>query len=369
MGPVTADPVPGPPRLPSADHSSEEGFSMRVGVLGCGYWGSKHVRVLSGMPEIDEVTIIDPRPDRRRSLRASFPGARAVENLERALPHVDAVVIATPPETHAELALTAIRAGKHVMVEKPLATTTADGHRMHAAARAAGVTLMTGHTFEYNPAVTKLADVIDSGELGDLYYLDTARLNLGIYQSRVNVAWDLAPHDISIANYLLGSAPTEVRAWGSSHAHSFLEDVAYLRLNYADRGVTASIHVSWLDPCKVRRVTAVGSQKMAVYNDLGGDERLRIYDKGVEEQAGDGEEMHHFPVQYRQGGMYAPFIDFGEPLRMEDEHFVECCLTGRTPRSDGLSGIAVVAVLEAADVSLREGRAVRIEELAPAVAA
>lgn len=344
---------------------------MRVGVVGCGYWGSKHVRVLSGMPEVDQVVIIDPRSDRRRSLQASFPSSPAVDTLERALPDVDAVVVATPPETHANLALTAIRAGKHVMVEKPLATTTLDGRRMQAEAHAAGVTLMTGHTFEYNPAVLKLRQVIDSGELGDLYYLDTARLNLGIYQSRVNVAWDLAPHDISIANFLLGSAPTEVQAWGSSHAHRYLEDVAYLRLNYAERGVTAHIHVSWLDPCKVRRVTAVGSRKMAVYNDLAGDERLRIYDKGVEERAlaEAGGEMHHFPISYRQGGMHAPFIDLAEPLRAEDEHFIYCCTTGRTPRSDGHSGIAVVGVLEAADVSLRESRAVRLEELVPAVAA
>jgi predicted dehydrogenase len=344
---------------------------MRVGVLGCGYWGSKHVRVLSGLPQVAEVVIIDPRPDRRRNLQASFPAARAVGTLDEALPHMDAVVVATPPETHAELALRALRAGKHVMVEKPLATTTSDGLRMQKEAESSGLTLMTGHTFEYNPAVTKLREVIDSGELGDLYYLDTARLNLGIYQSRVNVAWDLAPHDISIANYLLGSVPSEVQAWGSTHAHRFLEDVAYLRLEYPDRGVTAHIHVSWLDPCKVRRVTAVGSQKMAVYNDLAGDERLRIYDKGVEGHGLPeiGEEMHHFPVHYRQGGMHAPFIDLAEPLRVEDEHFVDCCLTGRTPRSDGYSGVAVVGVLEAADTSLREGRAVRLEELLEVAAA
>jgi len=278
-------------------------------------------------------------------------------SLEEALPHVDAVVIATPPTSHTALAMQAVSAGKHVLVEKPLATSTQDAWALVQAAEAAGVTLMVGHTFEYNAAVTALRDLVAGGELGDLYYLDSARLNLGLYQSDVNVVMDLAPHDISIANYVLGAQPTAVTAWGSRHVHPLFEDVAYVRLEYGGLGVRANIHVSWLDPHKVRRTTAVGARKMAVYNDIA-EERLRVHDKSASPPGPDGQK-----VAYSYGDVRSPHVAFVEPLAVQDRHFVNCIQTGQTPRSDGYSGMAVVAALECAEMSMRIGRTVQLDEV------
>ncbi len=342
---------------------------MRVGVLGCGYWGSKHVRVLSMNPTVEHVVIVDPRRERREDLLRAFPGASAVASLDEALPRVDALVVATPAATHAELALRAIAAGKHVLVEKPLATSVRDGRRMVQAASAAGVVLMSGHTFEYNAAVWGLRDAVRSGDLGDVYYLDSARLNLGVYQSDINVVWDLAPHDVSIFNHVLGTVPDTVSAWGGAHAHRYLEDVAYVRLGYKALDITAQLHVSWLDPCKVRRVTVVGSRKMAVYNDMSAEEKLRIYDKGVAPGAKmaspppTGEALHDIPVTYRYGGILSPYLPVHEPLAVQDAHFTDCIVSGVRPDTDGESGLAVVAVLAAADVSLRERRSVSMDEV------
>jgi predicted dehydrogenase len=336
---------------------------MRLGVLGCGYWGSKHIRVLQQLAGVDQVVVIDPREERLRAIRRSFPWLRSFRDLDAALDQVDAVVIATPPSTHAGLALKAIAAGKHLLVEKPMATSVASGRRLVDAAEAASLTLMVGHTFEYNAAVWRLREAVKQGDLGNVYYVDTARLNLGLYQTDINVVWDLAPHDISIINHVLGSTPTTIQAWGSSHAHAYLEDVAYLRLRYAEAGITAQVHVSWLDPCKVRRVTVVGSRKMAVYNDLADQERLRIYDKGVV-MAAQQEEFCP-PLSYRYGGIFSPFVSMHEPLSIQDEHFLECIRTGRRPQTDGENGLAVVRVLEAATLSLRMGGPVPLEAVPP----
>lgn len=339
---------------------------MLVGVIGCGYWGSKHVRVLESLPSIQQVVVIDSLPERRRAIQRAFPAVLAFEDIESALQEVEAIVIATPPTSHERLALAALEAGKHVLVEKPLATSVLGAQRILKAAEAASLTLMVGHTFEYNAAVWKLREVVQAGDLGDLHYVDTARLNLGAYQNDVNVVWDLAAHDVSIINYVLGTQPTVVRAWGSSHAHAYLEDVAYLRLDYSAIDVSAQVHVSWLDPCKVRRVTVVGSLKMAVYNDLADEERIRIYDKGVA-LAPNVDGLHRMPVTYRYGGIVSPYIEFHEPLAVEDAHFVDCIRSGSRPWTDGLCGLRVVEVLEAAGRSLREGRAVSLEpEPAPA---
>jgi predicted dehydrogenase len=336
---------------------------MQIGVVGCGYWGSKHVRVLQQMADIERVSVIDPREERRKALLGSFPSLGSFSGLKSARHDLDAVVIATPPSTHLELALEALSYGKHVLIEKPMTNTVAGAHRLIEEADAAGLTLMVGHTFEYNAAVWKLGETIKSGELGSLYYIDTARLNLGLYQTDVNAVWDLAPHDISIINYLLGRPPDVVQAWASSHAHAYLEDVAYLRLQYLDLDVTAQVHVSWLDPCKVRRVTVVGSQKMAVYNDLADAERVRIYDKGVVPAPAHAE-YHDVPMTYRYGGIVSPFIALQEPLSIQDQHFVECVRSGKRPWTDGESGLAVVQVLEAATLSLSEGRPVALGGLA-----
>jgi predicted dehydrogenase len=249
---------------------------IRVGVVGVGYWGSRHVRVLRSTTGVAAVVGVDQRfaqiGDGRREPEH---GIAAYADIGDALPRVDAVVIATPPASHAALALKAIAAGKHVLIEKPMATTSAEARRIVDAAAAAGVVLMPGHTFEHNAAVHKLRDLVREGHLGRLFYLDCARLNLGLYQADVNVIWDLAPHDISISNFVLGSRPTAVTVWGSRHVHPEHEDVAYLRLDYGDLGVRSHIHVSWLDPRKVRRITAVGDKKMGVYNDMADGDRIR----------------------------------------------------------------------------------------------
>jgi predicted dehydrogenase len=236
---------------------------LEVGVVGCGYWGSKHLRVLQSVPGVERVTAIDASPERRSAVAEAFPTMDLARDLDDVLEWLDAVVIATPPESHASLGIRAIMAGRPVLVEKPLATSSADARLLFEMAEDRGVPLMVGHTFEHNAAVWKLRELVRSGELGEIYYADSARLNLGLYQTDVNVIWDLAPHDISIFNYVLDATPIWVEAWGSRHAHPVLEDVAYLRVAYEDPRVTANIHVSWLDPSKVRRVTLVGSRPRA----------------------------------------------------------------------------------------------------------
>lgn len=341
------------PHLAHAPLAAAKEAVVRVGVVGCGYWGSKHVRVLQQIPAVSAVVVVDPRPECRTALKSSAGGLASFATLQSALPSVDAVVVAVPPGDHARLAHQALTAGKHVLVEKPMTTSVATAERLMAAADERDLTLMVGHTFEYSPAVWTLRELIDSGELGQIYYIDSARLNLGIYQSDINVVWDLAPHDISIINYLLRSTPTSVQGWGSRHAQRLQEDVAYLQLRYGDLGLQAQIHVSWLDPCKVRRMTIVGSRKMAVYDDLADEGRVRIYDKGV--VVPPHEDPRNPPMSYRHGGILAPFISMQEPLSVQDQHFIECIRSGQRPVSDGLSGLSVVRVLEAASEALRRG--------------
>ncbi len=338
------------------------GGGLRVGVAGIGYWGSKHVRTMRSLDSVASVTVIDPSAEHVARLRHSFPEVDAYPDLESALPHIDAVIIATPPSTHAPLACAAMEAGKHVLVEKPFATNVLDAQRMVDLAEERGVVLMVGHTFEYHSAVWALREMVARGDLGDLYYLDTSRLNLGLYQHDVNVLLDLAPHDISILNYVLGSTPTSVECWGSRHAHRRLEDIAYLRVCYDEPHVEANVHVSWLDPCKVRRVTVVGSQKMVVFDDLESEERIRVHNKGVSQpdEAGD---LTMPPMSYRYGEVVAPYLVVNEPLAVEGEHFVDCVLTGMRPMTDAANGLAVVEVLEAAELSMKERREVFVDEV------
>ena len=335
---------------------------LRVGVVGVGYWGSKHVRVLRSTTGVATVIGVDQR---FRQIDEGFSqidhGIAAYADIEDALPHVDAVIIATPPASHALLGQKAIAAGKHVLIEKPLATTSEAAQALIDAAKAVGVVLMPGHTFEHNAAVHKLRDLVRGGDLGRPFYLDCARLNLGLYQTDVNVILDLAPHDISISNFVLGSFPTTVTAWGSRYVHPEHEDVAYLRLDYADVGVRTNIHVSWLDPHKVRRITAVGSKKMVVYNDMADGERIRVYDKSaVPPGEGDGP-LSQFA--YHLGDTVSPFVAFAEPLAVQDQHFVDCITNGSRPSVEGSSGLAVVQVLECAQMSLREQRPVALAEV------
>jgi predicted dehydrogenase len=330
-------------------------------VVGVGYWGSKHLRVLSGLPDVDEVIAVDPRLPDMPDLAHLVRNGRGFANLAEALPQVDAVVVATQPTSHVQLGLQALAAGKHLLVEKPLATTTADAEALVRAAEDADRVLMVGHTFEHNPAVWVMRELVQSQEFGDVYFLESERLNLGLYQSDVNVIFDLAPHDISIANFVLGARPTSVSTWGSRNVHPLHEDVAQLRLHYADIGVTATIHVSWLHPHKVRRTVAVGSNQMAVYDDLGLDDRIRIHDKSVRPPGNGSADLR---VSYHLGSVVSPVVDVAEPLAVQDREFVSCILGGKQPSSDGACGAAVVQVLEAAQMSLWEGgRTVPLSEV------
>jgi predicted dehydrogenase len=337
---------------------------MRVGVLGCGYWGSRHLRVLHQIHGVEEIVAIDSRPEARTSAIRAFHDLRTFDSLAAALPAVDGLIIATPPSNHEAVALAALRAGKHVLVEKPMATSTAAARRIIEQARASSVTLMVGHTFEYSDAVDKLHEIVKSGELGTIQYIETARLNLGLYQRDVNVVWDLAPHDVSILNHLVGFSPSSVQVWGSCHVDPTVEDVAHLRLRYPDSNVTAVIAVSWLSPCKVRRVTVVGSTKMAVYDDMAEQEPVRVYDKGVRREP-PIEKFPAMPMSYRYGDIVSPYVQIREPLMREDQHFVECSRLGMRPRTDGLAGLAVVQVLEAATTSLKLNAEISVDTLAP----
>ena len=336
---------------------------LRVGVVGAGYWGSKHVRTFSSLPDVAHVSVIDPSAERVRALTRSFPGLVSFDSLAASLDCVDAVVIATPPSTHARLALEAIAAGKHVMVEKPLATSVSDARAITEAAAVAGVAAMVGHTFEYHAAVRALHDIVADPLFGELYYLETARLNMGLYQHDVNVIWDLAPHDISILNSILGGTPSSVECWASRHAHRQLEDIAHMRIRYDVPRVDATVHVSWLHPCKTRLVTAVGSERMAVFDDLATEERIRIHNKSVRESTLSVNDLSTPPMSYRYGDMVAPYLVINEPLAVEDQHFVDCLTSGARPITDGENGMAVVEVLEAAELSRVEGRRVEIEEV------
>jgi predicted dehydrogenase len=308
---------------------------------------------LCGLPSATQVVAIDDRREIREAMEAEFPGVVGRPSLIKSLDEIDAVVIATPPESHFDIAAEALAAGKHVLVEKPMTTNSLDGRRLVEMADRAGLTLAAGHTFAHNAAVRTLADIARRGVLGPIHYLDSARLNLGLYRDDVNVLWDLAAHDISIANLILHDVPDVVSAWGSRHTDRYSEDVASLRMQYLRRRVEATVRASWLDPVKVRRTTVVGANKMAVYNDVAADERIKIYDRGRNVAGGELRDRGR-TLTYRQGDIVAPHIEFPEPLRRQAQDFIESCRTGRRPVADGLAGLAVVAVLEASDQSIRE---------------
>lgn len=341
---------------------------VTIGVVGCGYWGSKHIRVLPSIEGVGQVVAVDHDPRRLQALSDRYPCHRVARSLSEVVDELDAVVVATPPQTHALVARAALEAGCHALVEKPLATTVTEAECLVELADRQGLVLMSGHTFEYNPAVWKLRELIHQGDLGQVFHVNTARLNLGLYQGDVNVVWDLAPHDVSILNYILGSRPNSVSAWAGAHAHDQVEDVAYLRLHFDELGLVAQIHVSWLDPCKTRRVTVVGSRKMAVYDDLAEDERIKVFDKGVAVdrvhhgvETAEADDIGSRPAAYRQGGIECPFIDFEEPLAVENRSFVRSILSGAEPPSSGRSGLIVVQILDAAQRSLVAGRPVAID--------
>jgi predicted dehydrogenase len=319
--------------------------------VGYGYWGSKHVRVLNSIPDVT-VTVVDAHPDRRAEAAAQFPASRQAAALVEVLDDVDAVLVATPPGSHAAVARDALAAGKHVLVEKPLTTSVADAQMLVDLADERGVQLMVGHTFEYNPAVWKLRDLVRSGTLGRILYVDTARLSLGRYQTDVNVVWDLAPHDISIVSYILDEMPSTTAVWAHRNVGGRHADVAYLRLEFEKSRAQAFVNVSWLSPDKVRRVTVVGEKKMAVYDDMSDNERIRVYDIGVDVASiDDPSSPPALPVSYRTGDIISPYIPFDEPLLLQDRHFIECVRTGKRPNTPGQRGLDIVRVLAQTDAA------------------
>jgi predicted dehydrogenase len=327
-----------------------------IGVVGLGYWGPNWVRNLHQLRQARRVIACDLDAKRRDHVKGLYPGVEGSPSLDDLLEdrEIEGLVIATPVSTHYPLAKKALLAGKSVLVEKPLAMSSAQASDLVQIARERGKVLMVGHTFEYSAPVLKMRDIIESGELGDMFYISSIRANLGLIQHDVNVCWDLATHDISIILMLMGGRlPEAVSCQGQSHYKRGIEDVAMIALHFP-RNVIAFIHVSWLDPSKIRRTTIVGSKKMLVYDDLALQEKVRIYDKGVD-VAPYYDTFGEFQFSYRYGNVMIPRIDEAEPLKLECEHFVDCIQNNRTPRSDGLSGLRVVSVLEAANLSLKNG--------------
>ena len=330
---------------------------LRVGVAGYGYWGPNLARNVALNSETALAAIADPNPRRIAAARAAHPGVATVADVRGMLADesIDAVLIATPPETHCALVLEALQRGKHVLVEKPLATSREDAARMVQAARAADRVLMVDHTFLFTSAVRKMKEYFDAGEMGEVYYYDSTRINLGIFQGNTNVIWDLAPHDISIMLYLLGQPVKTVSAFGARHVDENHENIAYLTLQF-ESSLLAHFHVNWLAPTKIRRTIIGASRKMLVYDDLQPDEKLKVYDCGAQLST-DMEEIYGRFVEYRTGDVLAPKLDKTEALAAELEHFVAVVRGKERAISDGPFGLRVVSIIEAAQRSLRAGGA------------
>jgi predicted dehydrogenase len=328
--------------------------TTRVGVIGYGYWGPNLARNFNEISTSELIVIADQKEEQLNRARAKYPDIALTKDYKDLFNmDLDAVIVSTPPKTHHPIAKDCLAHNLHVLVEKPMTLNSRDAEDIIEMANAKSLILMVGHIFQYNSAVVEMKKYIDSKELGDLYYIDTARLNLGLFQRDLNVLWDLAPHDISILLYLLDQTPVSVSAHGMTCVTKGVIDVAYLNIFFPN-DLQTSIHVSWLDPCKVRRVTVVGSKKMAVYNDLGIDGKIKIYDKGVD--APDyTDSFGEFQYAYRSGDINIPSFRFVEPLREECQHFIDCIANKNEPRSSGLNGLHTIKILEAAERSLSNG--------------
>ena len=336
---------------------------IRVGVIGYGYWGPNLVRNFMLAPGSAVTRVCDLREERLASVRKVYPALKTCSRPTDMIndPEIDAVVIATPVSSHFELALAALQAGKHVLVEKPLASTSDQARKLVDEAAARKLVLMVDHTFVYTDAVRKIREMIAAGELGQIYYYDAVRVNLGLVQHDVNVIWDLAIHDLSIMDYVLPEKPVAVSATGISHIPGQPENVAFITLFFASSQI-AHVHVNWLTPVKVRHTLIGGSEKMILYDDLEPSEKLKVYDKGIRVTPGP-EDVYRMLVSYRLGDMWAPRLDNTEALQTEALHFVDCIEHGRQPETDGVAGLRMVNMIEAADTSLRDrGRLIEIPQ-------
>jgi predicted dehydrogenase len=325
----------------------------RIGVIGYGYWGPNLVRNFFEVPDATVTMVADLNDTRLELVRRRYPSVEVTRDFQYLIEHpdVDAVAIATPVSTHFHLALQALQAGKHVIVEKPLTASTDDAARLIEEADRRRLTLMVDHTFVYTGAVRRIRQMIEQGALGTLYYYDSTRINLGLFQQDIDVIWDLAVHDLSILDYLVPEAPIMVSATGGNHVGGAVENIAYVTLLYNSPFI-AHLNVNWLSPVKVRRTLIGGSKQMVVYDDIEASEKIKIYDKGVTVKNG-AESRHKMLVSYRAGDMYAPQVDLSEALRSVAQHFIECIRTGAAPITDGQSGLRVVSILEAATRSMR----------------
>jgi predicted dehydrogenase len=326
---------------------------VNVALVGCGYWGPNLARNFHQLEMSRLVACCDLDREKTRRLERLYPGMRTTTSVDDILndPGVDAVAIATPARTHYALAKAALESGKHVLVEKPLTMDSGQALDLHRMAEERRLVLMVGHVFEYNPAVRAIKRFVESGEIGEVYYAYSTRVNLGRVQSDINALWSIAPHDISILLYLLGQMPEEVQAAGARYLNDSVEDVVFVNLRFPS-GVLAHVHASWLDPSKVRQMTIVGSRKMIVYDDVAA-EKIRLYDKGVYRK---GEPIYgEFQYKLHSGDILIPKIQMSEPLKVECAHFLECIVEGKRPLTDGMNGWRVVRVLEAADRSLQRG--------------
>ena len=327
--------------------------TIRVGVIGAGYWGPNIVRNLHEAPGAEAVAVADLSEERLDAIRKRFPAVRVTTDYKELLSDstIDAICVVTPVNTHRKLAEEAFAAGKHVFVEKPLAKTVSDAEAIVRAGERAGKTLMVGHTFVYNPAVAVVKDILNSGGIGEVHYLDSQRVNLGLHQFDINVLWDLGPHDVSIALYWLGEEPEWVQCSGACFVQPNIEDVVFLMIGFPS-GAIAHAHLSWLAPSKLRTTIVIGSKKMVVYDDNQAVEKVKIYDQGVDKLESD--ELRR---SYRAGDIHSPRVPMTEALQIEMRHFIECVRDGKKPISDGEAGLMVVRVLELAMRSLRSGGA------------
>jgi predicted dehydrogenase len=328
---------------------------IKVGVVGCGYWGPNLVRNFRSLPGCHLKMMCDASATRLNSLRALYSDVAAETNFEHMLNGVglDAVVVATPVRFHFPMARASLLAGKHVLIEKPMAASAAQCEELIEIARQKGLVLMVGHTFLYSPAVRKIKEIIDRGDLGKIRYICARRLNLGLYQKEINVAWDLAPHDISIILHLLQRLPVSVNCCGSAHVTPGIEDVTSMSLKFG-RDCSAIIHSSWLDPRKVREMTIVGSKRMILYDDLAPLEKVRIFDARVERPP-HYDTFAEFQYSYFYGDISSPYLKQEEPLKAECLHFLECIQESKSPLTCGSRGSEVVRILEASSASLRIG--------------
>jgi predicted dehydrogenase len=328
---------------------------ITVGVIGCGYWGPNLVRNLHSLEHCKVKSICDVNEERLRYLTRLYPDITATPNLDDLIGdgEVDAVAIATPVSLHFDQARRCLEADKHVFIEKPMAASVNECEDLVNLAEKKKKTLMVGHTFIYTAVVRKIREIIKNGDIGDVMYISARRLNLGLFQKDINVAWDLAPHDISIILYLMGAVPESVNCQGKSHVNEGIEDVTTMSLDFQNGGF-AIVQSSWLDPNKVREMIIVGSKRMILYNDNEPLEKIRIYDKRVEVSP-HYDTFAEFVYSYHYGDIYTPYIKQDEPLRVEMQHFLDCIRDGSVPDSDGMKGLKVVAILEAANASLKGG--------------